>query len=221
MIGPNCVLATANYPILPELREKAYQYNLPLRIGRNCWLGTGVIVVPSVTIGDNTVIGSFMCQGKMPMSVRQRYENMKKSRFICPIWTQWSRISTRLFLTRMQMIWSGWNRLWNKYSAGRHLIRVIWSKLQRNNDKTNNNVPFMKKRTQLYRCSTSKMVNSLIIRLPNDRLRAIIPVTNTGGWSQCSLSTRRNLAHLLHHFAKKKESLKKSCQNNSVSLIRP
>ena len=78
MIGPNCVLATANYPILPELREKAYQYNLPIRIGRNCWLGTGVIVVSSVTIGDNTVIGSFMCQGKMPMSVRQRYENMKK-----------------------------------------------------------------------------------------------------------------------------------------------
>ena len=58
MIGPNCVLATANYPILPELREKAYQYNLPIRIGRNCWLGTGVIVVPSVTIGDNTVIGA-------------------------------------------------------------------------------------------------------------------------------------------------------------------
>ena len=78
MIGPNCVLATANYPILPELREKAYQYNLPIRIGRNCWLGAGVIVVPGVTIGDNTVIGSFMCQGKMPMSVRQRYENMKK-----------------------------------------------------------------------------------------------------------------------------------------------
>ena len=78
MIGPNCVLATANHPILPELREKAYQYNLPIRIGRNCWLGAGVIVVPGVTIGDNTVIGSFMCQGKMPMSVRQRYENMKK-----------------------------------------------------------------------------------------------------------------------------------------------
>ena len=78
MIGPNCVLATANHPILPELREKAYQYNLPIRIGRNCWLGAGVIVVPGVTIGDNTMIGSFMCQGKMPMSVRQRYENMKK-----------------------------------------------------------------------------------------------------------------------------------------------
>ena len=27
---------------------------------------------------SNTVFGRYMCQGKMPMSVRQRYENMKK-----------------------------------------------------------------------------------------------------------------------------------------------
>ena len=27
---------------------------------------------------SNTVFGCYMCQGKMPMSVRQRYENMKK-----------------------------------------------------------------------------------------------------------------------------------------------
>ena len=27
---------------------------------------------------SNTLIGSFMCQGKMPLSVRQRYEAMKK-----------------------------------------------------------------------------------------------------------------------------------------------
>ena len=33
---------------------------------------------------SNTVIGSFMCQGKMPMSVRQRYENMKKQPFHLP-----------------------------------------------------------------------------------------------------------------------------------------
>lgn len=58
MIGPHCILATANHPILPELREKAYQYNLPIHIGRNCWLGAGVIVVPGVTIGENTVIGA-------------------------------------------------------------------------------------------------------------------------------------------------------------------
>lgn len=58
MLGPNVVLAAANHPLLPQLREKAYQYNLPVRIGRNCWLGAGVIVVPGVTIGDNSVIGA-------------------------------------------------------------------------------------------------------------------------------------------------------------------
>ncbi len=58
MLGPNVVLATAGHPILPELREKVYQYNMPVRIGRNCWLGAGVLVMPGVTIGDNTVIGA-------------------------------------------------------------------------------------------------------------------------------------------------------------------
>ncbi len=58
MIGPNCTIATAGHPTLPELREQGYQYNAPVRIGRNCWLGAGVIVVPGVTIGDNVVIGA-------------------------------------------------------------------------------------------------------------------------------------------------------------------
>ena len=58
MLAPNVVLATAGHPILPSLREKGYQYNLPIKIGRNCWLGAGVIVLPGVTIGDNTVVGA-------------------------------------------------------------------------------------------------------------------------------------------------------------------
>lgn len=58
MLGPNVVLATAGHPILPELRPLAYQYNMPVHIGRNCWLGAGVIVLPGVTIGDNSVIGA-------------------------------------------------------------------------------------------------------------------------------------------------------------------
>ena len=58
MIGPNVIIATAGHPILPELREKAYQYNVPVRIGKNCWLGAGVVVLPGITIGDNSVIGA-------------------------------------------------------------------------------------------------------------------------------------------------------------------
>ena len=58
MLGPNVVLATAGHPILPELRPLAYQYNMPIHIGKNCWLGAGVIVLPGITIGDNSVIGA-------------------------------------------------------------------------------------------------------------------------------------------------------------------
>lgn len=58
MLGPNVVLATAGHPILPELREQGYQYNAPVHIGKNCWLGAGVIVLPGITIGDNVVIGA-------------------------------------------------------------------------------------------------------------------------------------------------------------------
>ncbi len=58
MFGPNVTVATAGHPILPELREKTYQYNMPVSIGKNCWLGAGVIVLPGVTIGDNCVIGA-------------------------------------------------------------------------------------------------------------------------------------------------------------------
>lgn len=58
MIGPNVTIATAGHPILPELREKGFQYNMPVHIGRNCWIGAGAIIMPGVTIGDNTVIGA-------------------------------------------------------------------------------------------------------------------------------------------------------------------
>ena len=58
MIGPNTVLATAAHPLDPGLRRKGLQYNLPVRIGKNCWLGAGVVVLPGVTIGDNCVIGA-------------------------------------------------------------------------------------------------------------------------------------------------------------------
>lgn len=58
MIGPNVTIATGTHPILPALREKLYQFNMPVRIGRNCWLGAGAIILPGVTIGDNVVVGA-------------------------------------------------------------------------------------------------------------------------------------------------------------------
>lgn len=58
MIGPGCTFATANHPISPRLRRRRLQYNYPIHIGENVWFGAGVIVLPGVTIGNNTIIGA-------------------------------------------------------------------------------------------------------------------------------------------------------------------
>ena len=58
MFGPHVTVATAGHPIDPTLRAKEYQYNMPIHIGKNCWIGAGSLILPGVTIGDNTVIGA-------------------------------------------------------------------------------------------------------------------------------------------------------------------
>ena len=58
MFGPNVTIATANHPILPELREKALQYVRDVHIGENVWIGANVVIVPGVRIGKNSVIGA-------------------------------------------------------------------------------------------------------------------------------------------------------------------
>ncbi len=58
MFGPNVVVATAGHPVDPDLRLKVAQFNIPVRIGNNVWIGAGAIVLPGVKIGDNSVIGA-------------------------------------------------------------------------------------------------------------------------------------------------------------------
>lgn len=58
MIGPNVTIATGSHPVLPALRERGMQYNMPVRIGVNCWIGAGALIMPGVTVGDNSVIGA-------------------------------------------------------------------------------------------------------------------------------------------------------------------
>lgn len=58
MIGPNVTLATAGHPISPKLRRQGIQYNKPITIEENVWIGSSVQVMPGVTIGKNSIIGA-------------------------------------------------------------------------------------------------------------------------------------------------------------------
>jgi maltose O-acetyltransferase len=57
-LGPGVQLLTPNHPLEPGPRRDRWESAEPITIGRNVWLGGGVIVCPGVTIGDDTVVGA-------------------------------------------------------------------------------------------------------------------------------------------------------------------
>ena len=57
-IGPNVQLLTPTHPVDPERRRDKWESAEPISIGDNVWLGGGVIVLPGVSIGANTVVGA-------------------------------------------------------------------------------------------------------------------------------------------------------------------
>ena len=57
-IAPNCSFYTAGHPLEVELRNKGLEYAKPIKVGNNVWIGGNVVVLPGITIGDNTVIGA-------------------------------------------------------------------------------------------------------------------------------------------------------------------
>jgi maltose O-acetyltransferase len=57
-IGPNVQLLTPTHPLDAELRRAKWEAAEPITIGTNVWLGGGVIVLPGVTIGGDTVVGA-------------------------------------------------------------------------------------------------------------------------------------------------------------------
>lgn len=58
LIGPGASLITAMHPVSPRLRKSGLQYNKPIHIGSNVWIGGGAIIMPGVTIGDNSIVGA-------------------------------------------------------------------------------------------------------------------------------------------------------------------
>ena len=58
LFGPNVTVSAGTHPIHPELRSKQAQYNIPIHIGNNVWIGANSVILPGVNIGDNSVIGA-------------------------------------------------------------------------------------------------------------------------------------------------------------------
>jgi len=60
LIGAYCYIISGNHRFdqhdLP-IRMQGYEGE-PITIGRNVWLGSHVVVLPGVTIGDNAVVGA-------------------------------------------------------------------------------------------------------------------------------------------------------------------
>lgn len=58
LLGPNVGLYAANHSADATERINGGCYSKPIHIGKNIWLGGDVKVLPGVTIGDNTIIGT-------------------------------------------------------------------------------------------------------------------------------------------------------------------
>ena len=58
MFAPNVTVITATHPVLPSLREKGLQFNVDVKIWSNVWIGAGAIIMPGITVGENSVVGA-------------------------------------------------------------------------------------------------------------------------------------------------------------------
>ena len=57
-IAPNVSIITEEHAMDVKQRLAGLEYTHPVIIGNNVWICTGAIVLPGVTIGDNSVIGA-------------------------------------------------------------------------------------------------------------------------------------------------------------------
>ncbi|WP_438497093.1 sugar O-acetyltransferase [Paenibacillus sp. IHBB 3054] len=56
LIGPKVNLITINHPLNPAQRQSTVC--APILIKRNAWIGIGAMVMPGVTIGENSVVSA-------------------------------------------------------------------------------------------------------------------------------------------------------------------
>ena len=72
MMAPDCQIHTRNKKYNKELRRyKGYEPTKPVVIGDNCWLGSRVLIMPGVEIGEGSMIaaGAVVAKNMPPYSV--------------------------------------------------------------------------------------------------------------------------------------------------------
>ena len=61
MMGPNCIIITSNHcssDTSVHMFEQGYDEPKQVTINDDCWIGTNVVILPGVTIGQGSIIGA-------------------------------------------------------------------------------------------------------------------------------------------------------------------
>lgn len=58
MLAPNVQLYCAGHPLNAEERLSGMEFGKPIHIGRRAWVGGGSILLPGVSVGEDSVIGA-------------------------------------------------------------------------------------------------------------------------------------------------------------------
>jgi len=58
MFGPAVQIYAATHPTDPAIRATMLELAFPIKIGKDCWIGGNVTILPGVTIGDGSTIGA-------------------------------------------------------------------------------------------------------------------------------------------------------------------
>jgi len=56
LVGPKVSLITENHPVRPEDRKMLDLKRIVLK--RNCWIGANSVILPGVTVGENSVVAA-------------------------------------------------------------------------------------------------------------------------------------------------------------------